>query len=156
MLSSFFKDRRDYVILKMSDHFPAYAMGSDIDILCRDKIKFAEHVQKVALRRLDPDTVVKARGTHLQVDIMRRGKLVVKFDLVDSTKEYGLDSDDIFKKRLRVFRCGLPYNVPCIGHELQIRGVEYRKNKNKTWHRDYIEKHGALGLFPDLEPRIKA
>ena len=148
MLEKVFKDRDDYVILKMSDVFPRFFIGDDVDILCRSTSAFADHIIKVL-----PDCRKSLKGNCIQVDL-RYKILIVKFDLLYSTKQYGVDTDDVFSCSRRVSRGGNMYAVPCLDHELKIRLAEYKKHPNKTWHRTFIGKY-APGLLFDLESRLK-
>jgi hypothetical protein len=143
---------KSYLIIKMSDIFPDYTVRSDIDILCKYKFAFAGSILKnISGFRMNPHK----SGTHYQVDLYKNGKLYLKFDLMDSLEEYNLDADSVFKtKRAKLLR-GQHFWVPSYTDELQIRLCEYKKNPKKTWHRDYIIKHGSPGLLFDLEPRNK-
>ena len=127
-------------------------MRSDVDILCRDKLEFAEHIIKnISGFEIKSHT----SGTHFQVDLYENNRLHLKFDLIDSLEEYGLYADPVFRKKRAKLRQGVQFWVPQDVDELQIRLVEYKKNPKKTWHGDYIVKHGPPGLLSDMGSRDK-
>ena len=150
-IENIFDRRDDYIIIKMSELFPFFKRGADIDIACKDKEKFAKHIQSFIKGY---EVRVKKRSNHLFVDLYKGKFLILRFDLIQSLKEYNLDIAKVFKKRQQRTEDGKPYWVPSQEDELQIRLCEYTKNPKKTWHRDYIKKY-APGLLSDLESRPK-
>jgi hypothetical protein len=146
-----FAGRDDYVIIKMSDLFPFFKRGADIDILCRDRERFAGHILK-HVRGFEVNR--RTKGSHLYVDFYRGKHLTLRFDLIESLDEYGTDASKVFDNRCVRTEGGKSYWVPRDEDELQIRLCEYKKNPKKIWHRKYINQH-APGLLPNLESRTK-
>jgi len=150
-IEAIFSNRDDYLIIKMSDLFPFFKRRSDIDILCRDKERFARHIQK---HITGYDVRLRKKFNHMYVDLYKGKFLVLRFDLIQSLKEYNLDAAKVFRARQKRVENGKPYWVPSKKDELQIRRCEYTKDPKKTWHRDYIKRF-APGLLFNLEPRVK-
>ena len=128
----------------MSDVFPRFFVGDDVDVVCRDVHGFADHIRKVL-----PGCDIKTVPMGIQVDLRLNELLIIKFDLLRSTDIYGIDTDDLFNQSQRFANM---YKIPCVEHELQIRKLEYAHDTSKTWHKDYINNH-APGLFSHLEQR---
>lgn len=147
-----FAGRDDYLIIKMSKLFPYFKIGSDIDILCRNTMKFTNHIKSLVMGY---KIECRAKGIHYYVDLYKGGRLILRFDLIKSLKEYGLATMDVFNNKVQRFEGGKSYWVPQKEAELKIRMWEYRNNPKKTWHREYIEEN-APGLLPNMEPRTKA
>jgi len=136
----------------MSRMFPEYTVPSDVDILCSDIHAFSKHITD---KLGDTDFTTRMLKDNCQIDVYENNNLDFKFDLIDSLDEYGLSSKKVLITARKALRRGNEYLVPQDRYELQIRLVEYQKNKKKTWHRDYIIKHGTPGLLFNMEPRSK-
>lgn len=146
-----FAGREDYIIIKMSDTFPFFDMGADIDILCEKRLAFVKHIKSLVMGyKID----CREKGLHFYVDLFKGKRLVLRFDLIRSLKEYGLKAKDAFRDKKARFEGGKLYWVPADETELVIRMWEYKNNPKKVWHKEYIDKY-APGLLSDLEPRTK-
>ncbi len=118
------RDAPDHVIIKISDCFPNYKQGSDIDIMCRDINKMAQHISG----RIKVKSKEKASKLHL--DYFVNGKLDLRFDLIPADPGV-LESKE---KWGRVY-------VPCMAHELRIRMKEFKKYPHKKHHKKFIDEH---------------
>ena len=74
------KDAPDYAVVKMSEDFPNYKAGSDIDIFCQDIEQVKNHISKL----VNVSVNVKSEN-HIQLDYFKNGKLNLKFDLYVNT-----------------------------------------------------------------------
>lgn len=118
------KDAPDYVVIKMSGVFPLYNSGSDVDIMCGDIEKVAQHITgKLKTRRKD-----KAKKIHL--DYYDGNKLDLRFDLIPATSGI-LERKE---KRRGVY-------VPVLEDELEIRKREFKKYPHKKHHKQFIDEH---------------
>jgi FkbM family methyltransferase len=153
-LKDFFVGPADYVIIKLPDDFPNYCDHSDIDILCRDRNSFLNHVLAVGKKYQRQGFEIKVDRTneHLHVDFYPPAakRLNFRFDLISDFfyEKFEVNpqySEIVLQSRRRINRGGLEIQVPSLEHDLAIRFLEYieyvdyRPDKIKHW--DYIKKH---------------
>lgn len=151
-LFDFFKDMKDYTIMKMDNKFPLFDIGKDdVDVLCLDIDKTMEHIISVLEHKYKKYNyrIIKE---HNQLDIMYNNKFIIKFDLFNSLsntyssynipEQYTKDviNNSILKNK---------FKIPVINDELTIRFLEYDKwiksRPDKIKHLKYIQS------FPDVK-----
>jgi len=151
----FFQVREQvYVIVKL-DNFPNYYKGSDIDIFCYNKNKFAKLILGVGNWYLEQGFEVKVTDkdeSHTYVDFYLDGELEFRFDLYQSLpkyqkiklKEYYIFS--VIENAVPLYRefdsIKYPIYVPSEIDDLILRYVEYIEwyeiRPDKVKHLDYI------------------
>lgn len=173
-LKEFFAGAEDYVILKLSDEFPNYRDYSDIDILCKDRESFLNHVLAVGKKYQRQGFEIKVDKTneHLHADFYLPGaeKLNFRFDLLSklSYEKFEVNpqySEIVLQSRRPINRGGLEIQVPSLEHDLAIRFFEYaewhdrRPDKIKHWN--YVKKHNCsdfvdvVNTYTDLNISIE-
>ena len=156
-LDRFFFELRNqiYVVVKLSDTFPNYYKGSDIDVFCYDKDQFARHILRVGKSYVDQGFEIKVTDcdeTHAFVDFYVDGKLDFRFDLYQSLppyrkirlKSYYMYS--VVENAIPISRDfhGVQYDiyVPSSVDDLLLRYVEYiewyETRPDKIKHLEYI------------------
>ncbi len=158
-LDRFFFEVREqiYVVVKLGKDFPDYYKGSDIDVFCYDRDKFARQILSVGNCYLDQGFEVEVRNkseSHTFIDFYFDGELDFRFDLYGSLPEYKkirLKEHYIYsvienaKVVYREFEgVQYPLYVPSTVDELLLRYVEYIEwyelRPDKIRHLDYITK----------------
>ena len=140
----------EYCILKIPEHFPNYREHSDLDILCKDRVRMMDYTTLFLKQYNNIDVKIHypENGKHLHVDVYRKGKsLNFKFDFIDSFSIYkkstlnpGFEESVFNGKRIRKNVC-----VPSIPHEMLIRMLEYIEYKDtrpdKAKHLSYVQEN---------------
>jgi hypothetical protein len=116
------KDASGYVAVRMSEDFPNYREGSDIDIFCQNIEQIKTHIQKKVKVK------VKVKGDkHIQLDYFKGGKLNLKFDLYEGIV-------DNKERKMGVW-------VPGLEDEIRIRKAELMKYPHKLHHKKFINEN---------------
>lgn len=158
-LDEFFSNVKDltYVIIKFPDSFPNYYKGSDIDVFCYNKNKFARRILQVGNKYLKQGFEIKVTNrneSHAYIDFFLNGELEFRFDLYQSLPEYKkihLKQHYIFsviENAITIQRKfnGVQYSIyiPSTVDDLLLRYVEYLEwyehRPDKIGHLDYIMK----------------
>lgn len=157
-LKAFFRNSPDgYCVLRMSDNFPQYLLGGDLDILCVDMESFSEYVQRFG--EMYPEMEFRSRKTpsgHIHVDAYVEGKLHFRFDLVNSLQSYKklTVSDKMLEAIMdgRVLRQDVW--VPDDQFDLALRYMEYveyiDERPDKIKHQHYVELHPDVDYWSVL------
>lgn len=137
----------DYCIIKISGDFPYYEKNCDLDIICDDKFKFAEILNKKITYKYNYKTKSYiAANNNLQLDVIINNCLDIKFDLTDDlscwqkTRLRPQLAQSILSQKVKkhsVF-------IPCLEHEVLIRLLEYEEYKNnplKIKHLNFANQH---------------
>jgi hypothetical protein len=128
-ITYFLLDMPEYVILRMSKHFPSYYFGSDLDILCEDVDSVLIHILE---KRGDLEFRVTRFREHTHIDYMVDGKIDFRFDLIQ--KLHGLEKV-VLENKIK------PSNVfiPTLPYDLAVRYLEYHLNPKKVHHLEYCK-----------------
>lgn len=168
----FFQVREQiYVIVKLGD-FPNYYKGSDIDVFCYNKNKFAKQILTVGNWYLDQGFEVRATDkdkSHTYVDFYLNGELEFRFDLYQSLPKYKriqlkehyiysvIENASVLYREFNGVQ--YPIYVPSTVDELLLRYVEYIEwyelRPDKIKHLDYIldavaSDAGRIGFLDKL------
>ena len=154
-LDDFFNhlQKENFVVIKMSDDFPNYFKGDDIDIFCEDLNSLVErtllfgnkYVQKggweIRLTRKD-------KNKKIHIDFIYVGELEIRFDLHGSLPEYKKVSlkqgffNSILKNKVKKDVKDYLVYVPSEIDEMVLRYIEFHeyfdKRPDKIKHLDYI------------------
>ena len=138
------------VILKISETFPNYERGDDLDLLVLDRSDAIRAIYKFAEKVLENGIELRVTDTpgHCHADFLFDGGLEIRIDLIDNFEFYSKLAvkngfvAKIFKDR-RARSCGdLVYYVPSEEDNLTIRYFEYLewfdRRPDKVKHMDYI------------------
>jgi hypothetical protein len=151
-LGSFFYGMKDYVVIKLPEHFPNYDDYQDIDIVCDDAHALCDHISNVAQSYINKGFRVEVKNDdeHFHVDIFAPDteRLNFRFDLIESFAIYKkfvvkpefhravIDSKEL------ILKGGVEVYVPAEDYELAIRCMEYlewnERIPSKKKHLDYI------------------
>ncbi len=143
-------DNEDYCILRMPETFPNYYEYSDLDILCKDRTRMLDYINRFLKQYNNIDIKIHypKNGQHTHIDIYPKGKsLDFKFDLIDSFSIYkkstinpGLEDSILSNKVIKKNAC-----VPSVPHEMVVRMLEYVEYKDtrpdKIKHLGYVQTH---------------
>jgi len=142
-----------YCLVKKSDIFPKYLIGSDFDIFCYDIKKCLSELLSAANNYLYNGYELKATKlgeSQIQLDLLKEKELVVKFDLYENlpkyhniqVKEYFFAS--ILENRQKISINDFSIYVPNKIDEIIIRYLEYHEyfalRPDKIKHIEFIEK----------------
>jgi len=140
-----------YCVIRMSEHFPNYESGSDIDILCENANRIANYLTL----NLDNTRVVYTKTNKVHVDVLdENDKLDIKFDLMDNFDCY---------KKTKVYPSFIPYilssltweavydvRIPNIHCELALRYLEYVEKPKKVKHLKYIQDNANSNKYKNI------
>lgn len=98
---------------------PSYGEGDDIDILCDNRMELANQLLYVAKGLIAEglDASLKADGRHIHLDFSREGKILTRFDIIDSLDDY---KEQIYAEDPAA--------------DAALRLLEYSKHPQKTQH----------------------
>jgi len=158
-LTEFFDELKDieYVIVKISDDFPNYYPGSDVDIFCLDVNKIAKRILKVGNKYLNQNFYIRideSKSNLKQIDFVYDGKIDFRFDLYGAFPKYSNINirkfyfysiiDRRTQRTLNYNKKKISVWVPEIIDEMIIRYLDYleyfAKRKDKIKHLDFIRK----------------
>jgi hypothetical protein len=124
----------EYCVLRMSDDFPAYKPGDDIDILCRDVLAAIEYTQKFVGRPVR--TSFRASG-HTHVNVYNGKRLHFRFDFIDTLQVYErfAVSDRMLDAVLASKVMKRSAFVPGLAFDLALRHMEYVERPEKKRHK---------------------
>jgi FkbM family methyltransferase len=153
-LRRFFENIDGYVILKLSDRFPAYDDYSDIDVLCRNPRSFIEHVLKIgqsyAPQGIRAELHQGTRSVHVDFYAPGASRLNFRFDVFSDLVYDNVSVRQGFAEAVlnsaRLINAGnVPVYVPAVGFDLAVRFLEYlehRQNRpDKVKHWEYVKKN---------------
>lgn len=146
----------EYVIIKISEEFPNYYKGSDIDVFCNDIKEFSNSIFKVGNRYLSQNDRIEVinneKNNHTHIDFYFNEELDFRFDLYSAMPIFNIinmkkfyfysviDRRSFFSrefngKRYKIF-------IPNEIDSLILRYLEYlewyEKRPDKIKHIDYI------------------
>jgi len=166
-LDQFFFTVQDqiYAVIKLSNEFPSYYKGSDIDIFCYNDSEFAKRILEVGNRYVEQGFEIKVsqKLSKACLDFYYDGELDFRFELYQSLPRYKkihLKEHYIYSvienasTIMREFE-GKPYPfyVPAPIDDLLLRYVEYiewyETRPDKVKHLEYI-----LATIDDAPQRI--
>lgn len=140
---------KQYCIIKLSNDFPRYTLGSDIDIFCYD----IEDIARIILRCLQDqklDAKIIKMGQQLYIDIMEGSNINFRFDLYGSLPSYKnvMIKEGFFpsvvENTIEVDGGGCLVKVPNEVNECILRYIEYHEffaqRPDKIKHIDYLLK----------------
>lgn len=144
----FFKNMKDYTIIKKDPNFPFFNVGKDdVDVLCLDIEQTVNHIQVILINNYSKYTH-KFNKQNNQLDIFYEKKFIFKFDLYDSLtnmyKPYNIPLN-LTKEVIDNSIIQNNIKVPLLQDELMIRQLEYDKwikqRPDKKKHLDFIKDH---------------
>lgn len=155
-LDRFFFAVRDqvYVIVKLSDEFPNYYKGSDIDVFCYDENEFAKRILSVGNWYIEQGFEVKTFCKHSKtcLDFYYDGDLDFRFELYQSLPRYKkiclkehyiysvIENASTIDREFEDVQ--YPLYVPAPADNLLLRYVEYiewyEQRPDKIKHLEYI------------------
>ena len=148
-LPVFFAGFDDYAVLRLPDDFPNYSDYSDLDILCRDRDRIANHILTIGryYERRGFRIKLTRMGAHLFVDFFPPGatQLNFRFDLLTALSYDLIRLDPSFAQqvldhRRTIVRNGVQVQVPVVEEDYAIRFMEFyewkdrRPDKVKHWY----------------------
>lgn len=144
----FFKEMKNYTIIKKDPNFPFYNIGKDdVDILCLNVNETIQHIKTILAQYYDKYTY-RFNKENNQLDILLNNKFIFKFDLYDSLTEmykpYNIPRD---LTKTVILNSIMSHNirVPLLKDELMIRRLEYDKwihqRPDKKKHIEFINLH---------------
>ena len=144
----FFKDMKDYTIIKKDPNFPFFNIGKDdVDVLCLDMKKTITHIKKILTENYCKYTY-RYNNNNNQLDVLLNNKFILKFDLYDSLTNMYTPYDIPKSLTKEVIENSISENnikVPLLKDELMIRQLEYnkwiKKRPDKKKHLDFIKSH---------------
>jgi len=134
-----FRDMPEYVLIKMSNLFPTYIPGSDVDIVCKD----IECVYRHLLRWCGmPDNTTKKSDNHFHVDYGKGPNL--RFDLYGEyiSKEF---TTKLFENKAM---WGDVITIPSQPYDRMIKCYEYIHN-GKDKYVDFVIYKALLDEYTD-------
>jgi hypothetical protein len=141
-----------YVVMKLSDTFPDYQLGSDIDILCQDNQQVVSKVIPILNTYISDESKVKVTdyGGQIHVDILENGRIHLRFDLYSKNPGYKnvvLRPEyyvSVIEHSRTVNVGSINVKVPALIDDLMIRYLEYQEyyshRPDKIKHIVYIEE----------------
>lgn len=138
------------VVLKISEDFPDYTPGEDVDLLVLDRQNAIKSISCFFEENVDEQMELKVTDTpaHSHVDFLIDGKLQIRIDLIDAFDFYTKISvkngfvAKIFKDRQKLTFDNYTYYVPCFEDDLTIRYFEcleyFDQRPDKVKHLEYI------------------
>lgn len=146
----FMNCKEEYCIIRISDCFPNYREGSDIDILCKDQKQMVEYTANYLKQYPDININIHypENGKHAHVDVcLEKGILNLKFDFIDSFSMYNKNNiKSEFKNEVlnNKIKTGSIF-IPSKPHEMVIRMLEYLEyidaRPDKIKHLKYVESN---------------
>ena len=135
----------DYVVVRMSDRWPYYEPGSDVDILVRD-MTYAAAVMAGTLRRTH-DIDIHRLEHCVHVDIVVRGSLHLRYDFVERPPYPWYISPSFTRDCIARGCIRLGARVPDIADECLLRAWEWKyhvggpRESAKAKHRLWAAQH---------------
>lgn len=152
-LENIFSNLKDtsYTVIKISQEFPNYNKGDDIDIFCYSINKVSNIILSSISKIVDDQYKIKITNIHdsqLYIDIIEDGKIHFRFDLYNKLPKYnnllikeGLFNSVVENSVLQQIN-GVNVKVPAKIDEIILRYIEYHewfsKRPDKIKHIDYI------------------
>jgi len=161
-LAAYFRDNPcEHCILRMPEHLPQYAKGSDLDILCEDIDAMVKYTLTFALDYTDQELRVErslTRSGHTHVDMFTATPgLELRFDLIDNLqgyKKFAVDDklmDAVMAHRVRKYGAWVP-DAP---YDLALRYMEYAEHYparlGKIKHLRYVQARPEVDFWPILK-----
>ncbi|MDR2820440.1 MAG: hypothetical protein LBB60_07930 [Desulfovibrio sp.] len=150
----------NYAVLKKTDVFPAIPLGGDIDVLVEDRA-YAEKLLVEHFLRSDAGTYTlsaEQRDYHTHIDLLREGKILIRFDLIDSfdflRKIHVKHSfaTHVLTNKVGETVEGKTLFFPSPLDDMLIRYLEYIEYfetiPTKQKHLDYVLAHGEATPWP--------
>lgn len=156
-LLDFFKEMKNYVIIRIDNEFPNYKYSDDIDILTNNIENVKNHILDVGKRYTDFKVKISSGSggkSHYHIDFFYKKENIddFRFDIIstlsDFYKQLDLPSDYIDKvleQKEKKTVNEIDVYIPDIKHELELRYMEYitkiDKKPSKIKHLRFIEKY---------------
>lgn len=153
-LNDFFSklENEDYVIIKLSNNFPNYFEGEDLDIFCENIDFFAKKILSIGneyIRKNDCEVRVRQKNdNHYHIDFIFNKKLDLRFDLYGKLPNYTnlkLKNNlfgTILKNKIAKQKINYSIYVPSPNEEMILRYVEFLewfdKRPDKIKHLDFV------------------
>lgn len=145
-----------YAAVKLSEDFPKYIIGSELDIFCHniDKVLLTIVSQMNSYVESGYEIMVEDKGYHISIDVMNDKKLEIRWNLYRSLPKLRKISIkdslfDVVVERAIKKQVGKPKNrqievyVPEFYDDLLIRYIEFQEwyslRGSKIKHADYIQ-----------------
>lgn len=156
-LLNFFKEMKDYVIIRIDNKFPNYKYSDDIDILTNNVVGVKKHILEIG-KKYNEFKIKVSNGSggrsHYHIDFFYKNESIddFRFDIIGNLTDFYkiLDIpsnyiDKVLKKKQKKIVNNIVIYIPDLTHELELRYMEYitkidRKLK-KIKHLKFIEKY---------------
>ncbi len=153
----FFKDMKNYVIMRIDDDFPSYKYSDDIDILTNDLESIKQYIMEVGKKYTDFNIRINNGSggkTHYHIDFLYKNETIddFRFDVISDLNKFyktlNIPSDYIEQvlahKQTKNIN-GIKVYIPKLSNELELRYMEYKtkidKKPKKIKHLRFIEKY---------------
>lgn len=153
-LNWLFEGLDNYCIIKISELFPYYEKNSDLDIICKDKFKFAKEL----LAKIGNEYNLQIRqyiaaNNNLQLDILKNNSLDIKFDLTDDLSCFSkLKVNSALTQVIldgKIKKTDSKIFTPNEVHEAVVRYLEYKEYSHvpkKIKHLHYFNKNEVVKM----------
>ena len=153
----FFKDMKNYVIMRIDDDFPSYKYSDDIDILTNDLESIKQYIMEVGKKYTDFNIRINNGSggkTHYHIDFLYKNETIddFRFDVISDLNKFyktlNIPSDYIEQvlahKQTKNIN-GIKVYIPKLSNELELRYMEYKtkidRKPKKIKHLRFIEKY---------------
>jgi hypothetical protein len=153
----FFKNMKNYVIMRIDEEFPSYKYSDDIDILTNDLEGIKEHIMKVGEKYNDFKIKISNGSggkTHYHIDFYYKNETIddFRFDVISDLnrfyKSLNIPNDyieNVLKNKIIKNVNGVNVYIPKLSNELELRYMEYKtkidRKPKKIKHLRFIEKY---------------
>jgi len=153
-LNDFFSklEKENYTIVKLSDNFPNYFNGDDLDIFCENIDSFSQKILTIGNKYIKKNNcevrIRQKNDTHYHIDFIFDKKLDLRFDLYNklpSYKNLKLKNNlfgTILKNKTKKQQDNYFIYVPSSNEEMILRYVEFLewfdKRPDKIKHLNFI------------------
>jgi hypothetical protein len=157
----FFKDMKNYVIIRIDDNFPNYKYSDDIDILTNNLEETKNHILNIGKKYKDFKIKISHGSggkTHYHIDFYYKNENIddFRFDLIGNLSHFYKNTNipKNYIKNILISKSNKHINnvnicIPMLCHELELRYLEYitkiKRKPEKIKHLKFIEQ------FPNIK-----
>lgn len=130
-----------YCVIRMSEDFPHYEPGSDVDVLCWAVAPMVHYSRSYIVKQGLRAQVVE-KGAHTHYDVYVGGAFHLRLDFIDrlSFSRFWAGSelaDAVLDSRIEA----RGVYVPSPAYDVALRYLEYIEHPHKKKHLDYVLAH---------------
>jgi len=149
------EEKKVYAIIKLPYNFPAYDVGSDLDIFCYDIYEISSLIVAQLQKKIDSSLTIKVTDNkqQLYIDILDKHTIHFRFDLYGALPSYkNVNIKEAFfssvLENARIVQRGEVYvHVPSLIDEAILRYIEY--------HEWYVQRPDKIKHIHYLEQKIE-